>query len=136
MQGGEGDDRLEGSTGRDILIGGAGNDEMNGGSGIDQFRYQRFDGGVDRIEDFTTKGGSKDQLAFVRSLFEDFEGNDAFDLVSDGYLRLQSASGDQTNVQVDVDGGGDSFVTIAILSGSISNNALASQTVLLDDAIT
>ena len=135
LEGGEGDDEMSGGNGRDVLIGGAGNDEMNGGSGIDQFRYESLEDGADRIVDFNTKGGSKDQLAFVRSLFEDFDGNDAFDLVSDGYLRVQAASGNRTDVQVDVDGGGDNFVTIAVLNGSLSNNTLANQTVLLDDPI-
>ena len=40
-----------------------------------------------------------------------------------------------TNVQVDVDGGGDNFVTVAVLNGSISNSTLASQTVILNDTL-
>ena len=88
--------------------------------------------GVDIIDDFTTKGGSKDKLSFVRSLFEDFDGSVA-DLFSEGYLRAQNAPGNHTNVQVDVDGSGNNFVTVAVLNGTISNNTLASQTVIFED---
>lgn len=129
--GGVGDDDLRGGDGNDILVGGAGNDEVEGGLGIDVFRFDSFIG-VDQINDFTTKGGSKDKLSFVRSLFEDFDGSVA-DLFSEGYVRTQNAPGNHTNVQVDVDGGGDNFVTIAVLNGSISNNTLASQTVIYND---
>ncbi len=132
LKGGADRDELFGGSGNDILIGGAGNDEMNGGAGADQFRFDNFDG-VDRISDFDTKGGVKDQLAFVKSLFEDFTGDDAFDLIGDGYLRVQAASGNRTNLQVDVDGGGDNFVTFAVLNGSISNGTLANQAILVED---
>ena len=106
---------------------------MLGGAGIDVFRLDSLEG-VDRIDDFTTKGGSKDKLSFARSLFEDFDGNVA-ELFSEGYVRTQNAPGNHTNVQVDVDGGGDNFVTIAVLNGSISNSTLASQTVILNDTL-
>jgi predicted extracellular nuclease/2',3'-cyclic-nucleotide 2'-phosphodiesterase (5'-nucleotidase family) len=129
--GGKGDDDLFGGDGNDILVGGAGNDEMHGGAGVDVFRLDSLEG-VDHIDDFTSKGGSKDKLSFVRSLFEDFDG-DVADLFSEGYVRAQNAPGNHTNVQVDVDGGGDNFVTIAVLNGSISNNTLASQTVIFND---
>ena len=89
--GGKGDDNLFGGDGNDILMGGAGNDAMHGGAGIDVFRLDSAEG-VDVIDDFTTKGGSKDKLSFARSLFEDFDGNVA-DLFSEGYVRTQSAPG-------------------------------------------
>ena len=104
---------------------------MHGGAGIDVFRLDSRRAST-CIDDFTTKGGSKDKLSFARSLFEDFDGNVA-DLFSEGYVRTQSAPGNATNVQVDVDGGGDNFVTVAVLNGSISNGTLASQTVILND---
>ena len=129
--GGKGNDDLFGGDGNDILVGGAGNDELLGGSGIDVFRLDSLEG-VDVIDDFATKGGSKDKLSFARSLFEDFDGNVA-DLFSEGYVRTQNAPGNHTNVQVDIDGGGDNFVTVAVLNGTISNNTLASQTVIFND---
>ncbi len=129
--GGKGDDDLFGGDGNDILVGGAGNDEMHGGAGVDVFRLDSFEG-IDGVADFTTKGASKDKLSFVRSLFEDFDAGVA-DLFSEGYLRAQNAPGNQTQVQVDIDGGGDNFITVAVLNGTISNNTLASQTVLIDD---
>jgi predicted extracellular nuclease len=129
--GGEGDDELRGGAGNDLLAGGAGNDEMRGGAGIDEFRLDSFEG-IDLIDDFTTNGGSKDKLSFVRSLFEDFDG-DAADLFNEGYVRAQNAPGNKTQVQVDLDGGGDNFFTVAVLTGTVSNATLASQTALFDD---
>ena len=51
-------------------------------------------------------------------------GDDAFDLVGGGFLRAQSGGG-QTQVQVDVDGGGNAFVTLATINGTLSNGVLA-----------
>jgi hypothetical protein len=51
------------------------------------------------------------------SLFEGFTCDNAFDLNGSGFLRTKSESGNQTSLQIDVDGGGDNFVTIAIIEG-------------------
>jgi Ca2+-binding RTX toxin-like protein len=133
LEGEDGDDTLVGGLNSDTLAGGAGDDALIGGDGFDSFRFDTLDG-VDMIGDFATKGSSKDTFAFVRDLFESFEG-DVSDLINDGFLRAQDGTVNHTNIQVDVDGGGDNFVTIAVLNGAISNSVLANQTVLIDGLV-
>ena len=94
FEGGDGDDTLVGGLNGDILTGVAGNDVLIGGAGFEFVRINTFDG-VYTIADFATKGSSKDTLSFVRSLFEDFDG-DVSDLIGDGFLRAQDEAGDHT----------------------------------------
>ena len=56
-----------------------------------------------------------------------------YELIGGGFLRSQIV-GIRSNIQVDVDGGGDEFVTIATINGSISNGVLANH-VLLSDGV-
>ncbi|MPZ40761.1 MAG: hypothetical protein GEU95_22460 [Rhizobiales bacterium] len=129
LDGGEGDDSLDGGAGNDLLFGGAGADILTGGAGNDKFVFDSVGGGVDTISDFKTSGASEDQLVLSASIFENFTGDDAFDLIGSGYLRAVSSDGG-TQVEIDVDGGGDGFVTLAVLNGNLSNGMLADHTLI------
>jgi 2',3'-cyclic-nucleotide 2'-phosphodiesterase (5'-nucleotidase family) len=132
LDGGDANDELDGGHGNDVLIGGLGNDKLEGGSGSDHFVFRSLDEGVDWIEDLKTKGSDQDQIVFLDSMFEGFSGDDGLDLVAGGFLRAQGASGGRTNVQVDIDGGGDEFVTIAIIDDRITTGTVAQHTSLVD----
>jgi hypothetical protein len=90
--------------------------------------------GVDTITDFKVSGASMDQLQFSASLFQNFTGDDAFDLIGGGFLKAVS-SGGVTQLQIDIDGGGDNFVTLANLTGTFSNGMIADHTIVVQDLI-
>jgi predicted extracellular nuclease/Ca2+-binding RTX toxin-like protein len=134
LLGGAGDDMLKGGAGNDVLKGGAGDDTLTGGAGIDQFVFDSLGDGIDTITDFKMTGSQQDQLVLAASMFQSFSGDDAFDLIGSGFLRAYQVCG-KTQIQVDVDGGGDSFQTLAILEGSFTNGMLADHTVVVQDPI-
>jgi hypothetical protein len=71
-------------------------------------------------------------LVLSASMFENFSGDDAFDLIGSGFLRTV-VDGGATQVQVDPDGGGDSFITLANLNGNVSNGVLADHVIVQHD---
>ena len=97
-----------GDSGDDIISGGAGSDTLYGGGGADTFIFEAASAfsDVDTIEDFVY--GQGDTLD-ISDLISGFSGN-----VSE-YVQLVN-SGSDTLVQVDSNGGADSFQTIAELS--------------------
>ena len=130
LDGGSGNDRLDGGKGNDILIAGAGRDKLDGGKGADQFVFKFVDDSIDTVTEFTTKGSDQDQLVLANTIFENFTGHDAADLVAAGFLRAQAISGGHTEVQVDLDGGGDHFVTLAVIDDRVTTATLTTHTVL------
>ncbi|WP_395673021.1 Calx-beta domain-containing protein [Phenylobacterium sp.] len=78
VRGGAGDDILKGNNHNDTLVGGAGSDNLTGSSGLDVFRFERLDGGIDVITDFSGNdkveldllgmGVSGSQVLFVNGL--------------------------------------------------------------------
>jgi hypothetical protein len=96
---------------------------MSGGAGSDLFLYRLGDPndlaqlGGDVIAGFEA---GKDKIDLY-DLFTDF-GIVEEDVVGDGYLRLQ-VNGNDTLIQFDKDGGGDSFVTLATLQ-NVTNATL------------
>lgn len=133
LQGGLDNDTLSGGAGNDILAGGEGSDILTGGAGIDQFVFASLSG-ADTITDFRVSGAQQDQLVLSASMFENFTGDDAFDLIGSGYLRAVSAGG-TTQIQVDLDGGGDGFVTLASVNGNLSNGILADHVLVQQDLL-
>ena len=116
--GGGGSDLLLGGDGDDHLHGGIGIDILSGGRGADTFYFSATDPGsgslpttnADYIVDYDfLEGDTLDLSAFLDAAF------DPGDQVSD-FVRLQQ-TGANVNVLVDVNGGGDSFVTVAVLAG-------------------
>lgn len=134
LLGGTGNDVLKGGAGNDVITGGAGNDTLTGGAGNDQFVFGSVGDGIDTITDFKMSGASEDQIVMSASMFQNFTGDDAFDLVGSGYMRALFGNG-TTEIQIDVDGGGDSFVTLAMLTGNISNGVLADHVVIHQDPV-
>ena len=134
LLGGAGDDIIKGGAGNDIITGGAGHDTLTGGAGNDLFVFKSISDGIDTITDFKTSGASEDQIALSASMFQNFSGDDAFDLIGGGFLRAVSSNG-TTQIQVDVDGGGDSFVTLALVNGNLSNGVLADHVIVQQDPV-
>ncbi len=96
--------------------------------------FKSVSDGIDTITDFKTSGASEDHIALSTSMFQNFSGDDAFDLIGSGLLRAVSRDG-TTKIQVDVDGGGDNFVTLATVTGNISNGVLADHILIQQDQI-
>ena len=118
LDGGDGNDLLVGATGNDLFIGGAGDDQMTGAGGVDRFDYNvvadRGTGG-DTINDFT-KGLGGDILDLADLLDSvGYAGSTPFD-GADGYIRFSNGGGN-TVVELDQDGGGNSYVTLVTLTG-------------------
>ena len=134
LNGGAGNDVLKGGDGDDVLNAGDGDDILTGGVGIDQFVFNGVGEGIDTITDFKVSGASQDQLVLSAQMFVTDPGDDAFDLIGSGFLRAV-AGGGSTQVQVDVDGGGNSFVTLAVLEGNITNGVLADHAFIDHNAI-
>ena len=133
--GGDGKDELDGGKGDDVLVGGRGKDTLTGGDGIDRFVLNSLGDGRDVIRDFDKTGSDKDQIVFAQSMFTGFAGDDGADLVAGGFLRARAASGGKTEVEVDADGGGNSWQSIAELSARLTSVELAAQVVLVQDPI-
>ncbi|WP_245283764.1 calcium-binding protein [Bradyrhizobium sp. URHD0069] len=134
LLGGAGNDVLKGGAGNDVITGNAGNDTLTGGAGNDQFVFGSIADGIDTITDFKMSGASENRFVISASTFQNFTGDDAFDLVGSGYLRALFGNG-TTQIQIDVDGGGDSFVTMAMLTGNMSNGVLADHVVIHQDPV-
>ena len=109
VNGGAGHDRMFGNDGNDRMTGGAGADRMAGGAGDDVFIYSALSDAGDTITDFNAAEDLFDLSALMSAI--GYAGSDS---VADGYVGI-SQSGANTLVQVDGDGGGDGFVTLATL---------------------
>ncbi|PSF32497.1 hypothetical protein C7H19_21635 [Aphanothece hegewaldii CCALA 016] len=119
--GGDGNDLLFGQLGNNILVGGGGSDTLYGGSQVNQIVYQQIsDRGTaitgDQIKQFDT---SQDKL-ILTELFDNI-GYSGSNPVADGYLRLR-LSGSSTLLEIDADGGANSFVRMATLYNVTASN--------------
>ncbi len=105
-----GADTLSGGAGADGLFGGTGADIMTGGSGADVFGWETgdVDGIVDTITDFVLGDGDAIDISDV------LQGFDELTSVLSEYVRVSDAGAD-TRVEVDVDGGGDSFQDLVVI---------------------
>jgi hypothetical protein len=102
---------LYGAGGNDTLYSGAGDDTLSGGGGND--RFVLANAGVDTISDYAA-GDTID----VTSLLTVASGTD---VIADGYLRVTTTG----LVQVDLDGGGDNWVTVANVNVGASSYSIA-----------
>ncbi len=127
LYGGLGGDTLNGNAGSDTLIGGDGNDILSLGS-VDAARDTViFDptalGDTDTINQMLFGTGATSDVIDLSELFTvDTAGGDTLA----EYARVSG-----TSLQVDVNGGADSFVTIATLTGFVDGTNTVS--VLYDD---
>ena len=125
--GGTGDNVLVGGAGVDMLIGLGGNDTLTGGAGKDFFVYRNLtDRGTlgDTITDFSKAEGDVLQLNDLLQSFSGYNGTNAF---TGGFLRFVddngATAGGNTRVEVDSNGGGDAFVTLATLTNVLLTQA-------------
>jgi Ca2+-binding RTX toxin-like protein len=120
LLGGAGNDGLTGGNDDDLLAGGLGSDTLNGGLGSDRLIYNTLgDRGNlasgDMIKDFSTTSDIIDLTRLMPTL-TGYSGDVT------GYLRF-TQSGSNALLQVDADGGGNSFVNLATLT-NVSASAL------------
>ncbi|RLJ64793.1 DUF4347 domain-containing protein [Sulfurisoma sediminicola] len=111
--GNAGINHLDGGAGNDRLEGGDGNDFLTGGTGVDVFVLGA--GSKDFITDFVTgTGGDRIDLGAVIAGFTNYTlGANPF---ATGHVRLVSSFDFYgTAIQVDIDGGGDAYVTCGVL---------------------
>jgi Ca2+-binding RTX toxin-like protein len=113
--GNELDNTLIGNTGANVLDGGAGDDAMTGGTGRDTFHFDSLTDagtGLDKVTDFA-KGTTGDILD-LRDLLDGFAGYTGTNAFTGGFLNFKASGGD-TVVQVDADGGGNNYQTLVTL---------------------
>jgi Ca2+-binding RTX toxin-like protein len=132
LAGGDGDDELQGGDGNDVLIGGKGRDILVGGDGMDQLVFNSLREGVDTIRDFHSSGACADQIVLAESMFTGFAGHGGADLVAGGFLRTTTVSG-HSEIQIDANGGGNAWRTIAELSTPLTSSELAGRVVTFTD---
>lgn len=118
MFGLEGNDLMSGMEGDDRLVGGPGNDTVIGGAGADTFVLDAD--GADAVVDFTIADGDKLDIRDVLQTASGYDGANAF---SGGYLQFLDNGAGSTLVQFDGDGGGNSFVSLATLTGALLTQA-------------
>jgi Ca2+-binding RTX toxin-like protein len=110
LLGGNGNDLLVGGSGQDWLEGGRGADTLTGGTGNDRFVFNNSSEGVDTITDF-----GKGDVIDISDVLPGSVHN-GHDAVAGGFVRFVQ-SGANTLVQVDHNGGGDHFQTLAVMQG-------------------
>jgi Ca2+-binding RTX toxin-like protein len=116
------DDKLTGDGNNNALFGDNGADTLTGGLGSDVFEWNSVGEGVDLVTDF--KAGIGGDTLQIGDVLENYDGN------IDGFVRFV-AGGSGVLFQVDFDGGGDNFVTLATLAGLSATTINAQQ--MLDD---
>lgn len=130
LLGGKGNDLISGGAGNDYISGGVGADTLIGGTGSDRFAYLNINESGDTILDFAAgKGGDVIDLSAM-ALRYGWKG----DLFAGGYVRFVQ-SGANALVQVDTDGGGNGYSTLATLNG-VSSSALTPDNVSLTLLVT
>lgn len=112
INGGSGEDYLDGGSGDDQIEGGPGADFIDGGLGEDTFVYTNVLEFGDVMDGVDTTPGASDVFDFSKL----FDGAVASvqQAIAGGYLQWIQ-SGANVLIQIDLDGGGDGFVTAATL---------------------
>lgn len=110
IAGGAGNDLLSGEQGNDTLWGGEGNDILYGLENSDRFFFNPTlaNQGIDTIADFNAL-----QYDWVDIVIPEFD--PLTDAITD-FVEI-TTSGSDSLLKVDLDGGADSFVQIAVLKG-------------------
>ncbi|PSF36276.1 hypothetical protein C7H19_13805 [Aphanothece hegewaldii CCALA 016] len=130
IYGGDGDDLLYGRSGNNVLIGGAGNDIIYSGSQVNQIVYQQIsDRGTATTGDKINQFDYTQNKLILTELFDNI-GYSEIDPVTDGYLRLFQ-SGNSTLLQIDTDGGANSFVRMATLYNVTATNLVVGINVII-----
>jgi Ca2+-binding RTX toxin-like protein len=137
-----GDDTISGLGGNDILVGGAGNDDLNGragadmllgGSGNDPLRGESDEAcrpRSSRVARFFAETAAVNSASIVDYSFVDGDTIDLSPLLDAGFITGQPVSTSSgvcnpvraSPCQVDLNGGDDSFVDVATLTGYGTNS--------------
>uniref|UniRef100_UPI0025E2BD97 beta strand repeat-containing protein n=1 Tax=Sphingomonas sp. TaxID=28214 RepID=UPI0025E2BD97 len=124
LTGGSGNDHLYGGAGNDHLYGGAGNDTLVGGTGADTLI-----GGAGNDVFVLSNAAITDPGAANIDTIQDYAAGDIVDitqilnvavgtnLITGGYVRISVSTG---AIQVDLNGGGDNYVTLANMNTGIT----------------
>lgn len=124
LEGNAGANTLDGRGGDDVLVGGAGSDTLVGGRGADRFVIDTLSGGIDTIRDFRVREGDVLDLSELITTFDGIPAN---------HLRI-TGSGGVFLVEIDVDGGGNSFVPAVTVRGDFGldvNSLVATGVIVL-----
>ncbi|WP_415715755.1 DUF5801 repeats-in-toxin domain-containing protein [Roseibium sp.] len=129
-------DTLSGGLEDDYLIGGLGADNLTGGAGNDTYVWDSLSEVGDTITDFdvSSDGDADDDRLDLGALLDDvFGGSGAMvaEAVATGYVRVTQSGVDPAVVEVDSDGGGDSWTTVTDLTGLGAGDTVR---VVLDEA--
>ncbi|ARQ01804.1 calcium-binding protein [Pseudorhodoplanes sinuspersici] len=125
LLGGKGDDLISGNDGDDYIWGGAGTDTLFGGLGRDRFAFHDPSEAGDVIGDFQAGlTGDQIDLSVMRARLN----WEAGDPIANGYLRWVQ-SGSDVLVQINADGTGSDFATLATLTG-VNASSLSSANVI------
>lgn len=129
IDGGNGNDTLYGGTEMDFLLGGAGNDilygeagddHLMGGVGADTFVWLSGDlGSIDAVYDFNVSEGDVIDISDILTGY--VEGTS--DITE--FVQISSANGTDSILSIDVNGGADDFVPIAVLYGTVGIDDVA-----------
>jgi Ca2+-binding RTX toxin-like protein len=136
VHGGDGDDTLHGEGGADLLHGGVGNDIIDGGDGLDTlyggagddiflFKAASAFNNVDVVKDFN----ASDDVIDIADVLSGYY-TDGVDNIID-FVRITDNGVDST-LQIDQNGGGNSFVTVATIMGV---TGLTDEQALLDSGV-
>jgi len=114
LKGGDGSDQLRGYDNDDILYGEDGRDDLWGGAGADQFIFESISAfnDVDRIKDFDATDGDVIDVSDLLSGYDPLA-----DAISD-FVQITD-NGTHSYIEVDSDGGSDSFQQIVRIDNTI-----------------
>ncbi|RYG13263.1 MAG: calcium-binding protein, partial [Caulobacteraceae bacterium] len=118
LDGGEGDDEF-------ILQANAGKVLIKTGAGLDTVSFSQLDTrflGSIEIQDFNLSVDSIEIIPFLERALTNWDGGNPF---GSGHLRLVQ-SGSSTVLQIDANGGGNSYVNLATFSNTLASNFSAS----------
>ncbi len=111
IDGGPGIDIIEGGDDNDIIIGGPGADNTKGNAGVDTFVFRSMGDAGDTIQDFNAGAGETLDISDILTGF-----NSATDDITD-FVQITD-NGTNSIISIDVDGGGDNFVSLATIYGT------------------
>lgn len=109
---GTGDDFLRGGNGNDLLVMDTGTHTAYGDAGADTYGWTAADSGVDKIYGFSAAEGDKLNLTDILTGFTPGVSD------IDDFVKIVVNSTSASTVQIDANGGGDSFTSLAIIYGT------------------
>ena len=128
--GGDGNDIISGGAGEDLLIGGLGSDQLTGGADADTFVLDSL-ADADIITDYDFSGeGDKLDIGALLNLAFGASGGEVSAIVAAEYVRVVDAGGGNATLQIDTNGGGNSWQDAATLEQTSIGDTIR---VVMDD---